>query len=81
MFGPEIQPILADGLVGPDVQIGQCVEVVGFGQATLAGVMELIRSINGAMKALGDTPTNQATDVEIMRRFLAATNFEPTPEK
>ncbi len=50
--------------------------VVGFGQATLAGVMELIRSVNGAAKRLGENPTNQSTDLEIMRMFLAETSFE-----
>ena len=50
--------------------------VVGFGQATLAGVMELIRSVNGAAKRLKETPTNQSTDLEIMRMFLAETSFE-----
>jgi hypothetical protein len=52
--------------------------VVGFGQATLAGVMELIRSVNGAAKLLekNKEQKNQATDMEIMRLFLAETTFE-----
>ncbi len=50
---------------------------VGFGQATLAGVLELIRTVNGAVKEIGKKTNNEATDVEVMRRFLAATEFEP----
>src|SRR5580704_17632511 len=34
--------------------------VVGFGQAALAGVMELIRSVNSAAKLLGEEHRNQA---------------------
>ena len=55
--------------------------VVGFGQATLAGVMELIRSVNGAAKRLAENPTNQATDLEIMRMFLAETSFERSTDE
>jgi len=51
-------------------------KVVGFGQATLAGIVELIRTINSAAKRLGQNPTNNATDVEILRMFLAETEFE-----
>ena len=51
--------------------------VVGFGQAALAGVMELIRSVNSASKELAKQPTNQMTDVEVMRNFLSQTEFEP----
>ena len=51
--------------------------VVGFGQATLAGVMELIRTINGAAHRLGDDPKNQWSDIEVIRMFLAETKFEP----
>jgi len=50
---------------------------IGFGQATLAGVMELIRAVNGAAKQLGQEHRNQATDIEILRMFLAETKFEP----
>lgn len=50
--------------------------VVGFGQATLAGVMELIRSVNGAAHRLGEVHKNQMTDVEVLRMFLAETAFE-----
>lgn len=50
--------------------------VVGFGQATLAGVMELIKAVNDAAKRLGETHNNTGTDVEIMRMFLAETSFE-----
>lgn len=54
--------------------------VVGFGQATLAGVMELIRSVNGAAKQLNKEQKNQATDLEVMRMFLAETIFEKATE-
>lgn len=50
--------------------------VVGFGQATLAGTLELIRTINGLLKSMSQETKNQATDIEIMRRFLAETRFE-----
>lgn len=50
--------------------------VVGFGQATLAGVMNLIKAVNDAAKRLGDEHRNQSTDVEILRMFLAETSFE-----
>jgi hypothetical protein len=51
--------------------------VVGFGQATLAGVMNLIQAVNSAAKRLGDDPKNQGTDLEMLRMFLARTVFEP----
>lgn len=47
---------------------------VGLGQATLAGVMELIREINALARRNG--PKNDATTVEQMRHFLAVTEFE-----
>jgi len=50
--------------------------VVGFGQAALAGVMELIRAINATVKAMGQEHRNQATDVDILRMFLAESSFE-----
>lgn len=50
--------------------------VVGFGQATLAGCIELIRTVNAAAKRLGEEHRNQATDVEVLRMFLAETSFE-----
>lgn len=46
---------------------------VGLGQAALAGVMELIRSINGAAKAMNIQSENAMTDVSMMRLFLAKT--------
>lgn len=52
-------------------------KVVGFAQATLAGLLELIRSVNGAMKALGEKSLTDATDIEIVRRFLSTSSFEP----
>ncbi len=51
--------------------------VVGFGQAALAGVIELIRTVNSAAKRLSEEHRNQATDIEILRMFLAETSFEP----
>lgn len=51
--------------------------VVGFGQATLAGVMELIRAINTASHKLGDKAKNEMTDLDAMRMFMAETAFEP----
>lgn len=55
--------------------------VVGFGQAALAGVVELIRAVNGAAARLGDEHKNQMTNVDVLRTFLAETSFEkePTP--
>lgn len=50
--------------------------VVGFGQATLAGVMELIRAVNIGVVKLGEKSKSDATDIEIMRLFLAETAFE-----
>jgi len=52
-------------------------KVVGFGQAALAGVMELIRSVNAASQAMNVESKNAATDITIMRLFLAETRFEP----
>ena len=46
---------------------------VGLGQATLAGVMELIRAANFAVK----NPQNTGTDDAVIRMYLAATTFEP----
>jgi hypothetical protein len=54
-------------------------KVVGFGQAALAGVMELIRSVNAASQAMNVESKNAATDITIMRLFLAETTFEPEP--
>lgn len=51
-------------------------KVVGLGQAALAGMMELIRSLNAASKCLDDKPCNDETSLDMMRRFLAVTSFE-----
>ena len=48
--------------------------VVGLGQAALAGTMELIRAVNARVK--DDDYKNQATTLELMRGFLAQTEFE-----
>lgn len=50
--------------------------VVGFGQAALAGVMELIRAVNIGVKNLKEQPVNQMTTVQAMRLFLSETSFE-----
>lgn len=51
--------------------------VVGLGQAALAGVMEIIRAANTAIKrTTGEKPTNEASDVDALRAFLAETSFE-----
>jgi hypothetical protein len=49
----------------------------GLGQATLAGIMELIRTINGRVR----DAKNAATDTEDMRRWLAVTKFETPPAR
>ena len=49
----------------------------GLGQATLAGVFELIRMANFADKQNSRT---EATTVEVVRRYLCVTQFEK-PEK
>ena len=55
--------------------------VVGLGQSTLAGLMELIRAVNTASHQIGADMKNQMTDVDVMRMFLAETVFEPAPAK
>lgn len=55
--------------------------VVGLGQAALAGVMELIRAVNAASKAMNVESKSAATDVTIMRLFLAETSFERETEQ
>jgi hypothetical protein len=47
-------------------------KAVGLGQATLAGVLELIRTVNGLVKKADNT----GTDLEVLRRWLAQTEFE-----
>lgn len=47
--------------------------VVGLGQATLAGVMEMIRTINALPPP---DAVNTPTGVDVMRRFLSQTEFE-----
>lgn len=46
----------------------------GLAQATLAGMVELIRTVNGAVKSAENAPTG----LETLRRWLAATEFERT---
>lgn len=46
---------------------------VGLGQAAMAGVLELIRTINGLAKSTD--PQNDATDIDAMRRFLGVTEI------
>lgn len=54
-------------------------KVVGLGQAAMAGVLELIRSVNTASQAMNVASKKAATDITIMRLFLAETRFEPEP--
>jgi hypothetical protein len=49
---------------------------VGLAQATIAGLMELIRAVNTATKALTPELRNAATDVDAVRMFLAESTFE-----
>ncbi len=49
---------------------------VGFGQAAMAGVMELIRSVNDFAKLTGVEPKNTPTGDQVIRGFLAVTEFE-----
>lgn len=54
----------------------------GLGQATLAGVLELIRSFNTAARlSTKEEFTNSATAVDIMRQFLAESAFEKDEKK
>lgn len=56
--------------------------VVGLGQATLAGLMELIRAVNSAAKAYREKPpTNIATTFELIQLFLAETSFETVADQ
>jgi hypothetical protein len=49
---------------------------VGIGQATLAGMLEMIRTVNGLVRESRKNGTdNEATDLDVMRRFLAETQF------
>lgn len=49
--------------------------VVGFGQATLAGIMELIRTVNDHVRRGTEQSISSETDIEAMRAFLGATDF------
>lgn len=52
-------------------------KVVGFGQATLAGVCEMIRSVNAGVRLLGDEKSkSRPTDIDVMRLFFGAAQFE-----
>lgn len=48
---------------------------VGFGQAALAGVMELIRTVNDLAAHMGLQHKNQMIDAEALRMFLSETKF------
>lgn len=52
-------------------------KVVGLGQATLAGAMELIRTVNRAVELVGTEPGSRPTDLDQLRLFLAETEFVP----
>lgn len=47
-------------------------QVVGLGQAVLAGAMELIRAANAGVK----NAKNDATGLEVLRLYLSETNFD-----
>lgn len=51
-------------------------KVIGLGQAVLAGALELIRAANAGVK----NATNEATGLEVLRRYLAETTFEDAPK-
>jgi hypothetical protein len=51
-------------------------KAVGLAQATLAGQLEMVRTINGLVNALKANPGNAATDMDIARTFFAACKFE-----
>lgn len=51
--------------------------VVGLGQATMAGMIELIRTVNHHVKDAENQPTD--SDIVVLRRFLCATEFEGLP--
>lgn len=49
---------------------------VGLGQATLAGVMEMVRSVNTAMRMLEEKSLAKGSDdVSVLRMFLTETRF------
>jgi hypothetical protein len=50
--------------------------IAGLGVATLAGVMELIRSVNHAHRKLDQSSFSGPTSIEKVRMFLAKTDFE-----
>lgn len=49
---------------------------VGLGQAILAGVMELMACVNQMQTLLGDHHLNQMTDIDVVRKFLASSEYE-----
>jgi hypothetical protein len=51
-------------------------KVVGLGQAALGAVMELIRAVNGLVKTLPEGSLSKASDDDVMRMFMAQTQFE-----
>ena len=54
---------------------------VGFGQATLAGLFEMIRTINAQNKLLNEKgPDNVSTDDDIVRMYLAQVTFEQSKD-
>jgi hypothetical protein len=52
-------------------------KAVGLGQGVLAGVLELIRASNFAAKAALNSPS----DLDAVRAFFTATEFDPAEEK
>lgn len=51
-------------------------KVVGLGQAGLAAVMDMIRSINSMVPLINKDSDNQPTGLDAMRIFLTETYFE-----
>jgi len=52
-------------------------ESIGLGTSVLIGVMELIRAINARQS---EKPTNNQTDVDIIRNYLSSEKFPPVNE-
>ncbi len=56
-------------------QIAHGRKPIGLAQAALAGVLELIRTVNGAIQSAPEV----ADPVEMIRRMMAAATFETEP--
>lgn len=56
-------------------------KVAGLGQATLAGLMELIRGINTLVRNANPTNMTDATSIDEFRVFMSQTLFEGEPSR